>query len=96
MVATQGDSSVEITLTGSGFIQKSIASFDGHSILTKWISPTELKMMVPGELLTRAGTFSVIVSNPFPVLSSDPRHESSDPLYKDERSNVKYLVVRFR
>ena len=96
MAATQGDSSVEITLTGSGFIQKSIASFDGRSIPTKWISPTELKMMVPGELLTRAGTFSVIVSNPFPVLSSDPRHESSDPLYKDERSNVKYLVVRFR
>ena len=89
MAATQGDASTEITVAGDGLIPQSVASFDGRPVPTKWISLTELRMTVPGELLTRAGTFPIIVTNPFPTVIWDPLHD-------DGRSNVKYFVVRFK
>jgi imidazolonepropionase-like amidohydrolase len=88
-VATEGAASVEIQVTGSGFVRKTTASLDGHSVPTKRVSTTELKLTVPGELLARAGTFPVIVTNPIPVVISDPLHD-------DEKSNVKYFMVRFK
>ena len=88
-VATQGDASVEITLIGSGFAPQSVVSFDGHSLPAQILSPTEIKITVPGDLLTRAGTFPIIVTSPEPLVILDPLHE-------DGRSNPKYFVVRFQ
>lgn len=89
IIATEGDDSAEIRIKGSGFVPASLVSFDGVNIPTYYISPTELVAAVPATLLKRAGTFPVIVSNPLPVLVEDPLHE-------DERSNVKFFVVKFK
>ena len=52
-----------LTITGTGFIPYSVAQLAGVSLETDWVSTTELRAHVPGELL-KSGTHVVTVENP--------------------------------
>lgn len=56
------------TLTGTGFANTCIASFDGATMTTTFLSATSVSMAVPALKMT-AGSHAIVVSCPLPVLS---------------------------
>lgn len=60
----QGSSAdVSIRITGSGFGSGTIAYFNWNPIPTTYVSSTELRATVPGNLISSAGTYYVSVYN---------------------------------
>ncbi|MCX6291107.1 MAG: hypothetical protein NT126_05020 [Bacteroidetes bacterium] len=64
--STAGASSTSITLTGSNFVNGSVANWNGSSLSTTYVSATQLTATVPSTNLISAGTASVTVFNPTP------------------------------
>jgi hypothetical protein len=65
-----------------------VVHFGGVRVRTTCTSGKELQAEIPAHLLSRVGTYTVLVANPGPVNIKDPLHE-------DERSNPKYFMVTF-
>ncbi|MBI3014844.1 MAG: amidohydrolase family protein, partial [Candidatus Tectomicrobia bacterium] len=66
VIATEEDPETEITLRGTSFQRESVARLDGVGLHTEFLSPTELRAIIPARLLRRVGTFPVTVTNPKP------------------------------
>jgi uncharacterized protein (TIGR03437 family) len=62
--APAGSQGLTLTLTGVNFVPGATVRFNGGSIATAYVSPTQLTASLPASALTTAGTFSVVVSNP--------------------------------
>jgi hypothetical protein len=62
-----GAPATTITLAGVGFLPASSVSFNGTKLTTmSFVSATQLTALVPASLLTNAGDFPVVVTNPMP------------------------------
>ena len=61
-----GSSDTAVSITGQGFSRASIASLDGQSLTTTYVSGTEINATVPSGSLTLGGTHALAVSNPTP------------------------------
>lgn len=55
-----------ITITGTGFTQKSEVKWAGSALATQFVSATEVKATVPAASLAAAGSFEVLVFEPPP------------------------------
>jgi hypothetical protein len=88
VMAMEGGQPVALTIEGEGFVRGSVVQFGGVRVRTTWTSGKELKAEIPAHLLSRVGTYPVMVTNPIPVNVKDPLHE-------DERSNARYFMVSF-
>jgi hypothetical protein len=64
--AKPGTSALPLTVHGSGFIPHSVVKWNGRIRKTHFVSSTILKARIPASDLAKAGTASVIVSNPAP------------------------------
>lgn len=64
-----GNSAVTITITGAGFIQGSVARFNGASVETAFKSATSITAIVPASMVQTAGKYSLTVSNSSAVVS---------------------------
>jgi imidazolonepropionase-like amidohydrolase len=65
-VTTEGGAPTEITLRGRAFVRASTVMFERIPLDTTFVSPVELKAVVPEWLIRAAGAYSVYVSNPRP------------------------------
>jgi hypothetical protein len=61
-----GGAAKTITITGTHFVNSSVASWAGTALTTTWLSPNQLSALVPSTLLTKAGSFGVQVTTPSP------------------------------
>ncbi|MCH7979363.1 MAG: amidohydrolase family protein [Acidobacteria bacterium] len=67
-LVTEGDPTLTLTVKGVGFTSKSRVFFDGAPVPFERVSETELKLTIDASLIIRAGTYSVQVRNPEPLL----------------------------
>ncbi|MBI4483284.1 MAG: amidohydrolase family protein [Acidobacteria bacterium] len=97
-VGTEGDGSVELTVSGSGFVPYSVALFNGIRVRTVYRDDFTLVASVPAELLRKAGTYPVTVVNPRPVGSVNaPGQSDLIPFgLRGDTSNPLYFIVKFR
>ncbi|MEO6119583.1 MAG: IPT/TIG domain-containing protein [Terriglobales bacterium] len=56
--------SLLLTVRGSNFVPASVIFFDGRATPTTYISPQQLRSVVPFDLLLKVGPISVDVFNP--------------------------------
>ena len=68
--AKEGDAAVTLKLTGFNFVRRSRVFFDGVSVPWKFVSPTELEVMLSADLLKRPGRYDIVVNNPEPVATA--------------------------
>lgn len=61
-----GSAALSMTVNGSGFVAGSNVVFNGTTLATTYVSPTQLQATVPSASLGAAGDFPVAVSNPPP------------------------------
>ncbi len=61
---TAGSPNAIITLTGAGFVNTSVADFNGAPLTTTFVSATQLTAVVPSTDLTAASTAAITVVNP--------------------------------
>jgi len=59
-------SNTTLILTGTGFLQTSVVSFNNNSLQTMYVSAQQLTAILPAADETAVGTFSVTVTNPPP------------------------------
>ena len=59
-----GSKNTTLGATGTGFVTGAVIQFNGSPIATTFISSTGLSGVIPAELLTQTGSFSVSVLNP--------------------------------
>ncbi|MCK6544377.1 IPT/TIG domain-containing protein [Myxococcota bacterium] len=64
--ARPGDPGFTLTITGSGFVAESVASFGGVGVTTTWVSSTVLEAAVPASMIATIGSYPVSVSTPAP------------------------------
>jgi hypothetical protein len=64
--ASRGSAGGLLTITGSGFIHSSAIYFNTHLLATVFIDEHHLQAVIPPGVLTAAGDFPVVVSNPSP------------------------------
>jgi imidazolonepropionase-like amidohydrolase len=75
----------KVTITGFNFVQESRAYFDGVAVPTRVVSRTEIEMMVPANLLARAGRFEIVVKNREPIAD----------IFWGDTSNSAFMLVPF-
>lgn len=85
---TEGTPSLRMAVSGHGFVPASVVCVEGIAVPTRFAGTGTLEAEIGPEPLRKAGTYSVWVRNPLPVLITDYLHQ-------DERSNVAELVVGF-
>ena len=56
-----------ITMTGTGFLSSTVASIQNVSLLTTYVSSTQIKAQIPASYLTQTGIDYVTVTNPSPA-----------------------------
>lgn len=61
--AVEGDSLIELTVTGVNFSEMSLVRFNGVAIATQFVSSTELRGLISAANLAQAGTAEVSVRN---------------------------------
>jgi hypothetical protein len=61
-----GSAALQMTVNGSGFVAGSTVLFNGTTLATTYVSPSEVRATVPAGSLGAAGDFPVAVSNPPP------------------------------
>jgi IPT/TIG domain len=61
-----GSGNFTITVTGSGFVAGSQATWNGADLTTSYISATQLLVYVPAKVVASSGTATIIVTNPAP------------------------------
>ncbi len=59
-------SSYTLTVTGEGFIPESVAYFNDMTLASTYVSATEIKATLPGNLTQQPGTAAIKVVNPAP------------------------------
>jgi IPT/TIG domain len=59
--ATAGSADVTVTITGRNFSQDSVANWNSSSLPTTYVSPTQLTVTIPAEMLQTAGSFTINV-----------------------------------
>jgi hypothetical protein len=64
--ATAGGSAFTLNLTGTNFVQGSVARWNGANLATTYTNSTTLSASVPASSIASAGTVSVTVYNPTP------------------------------
>ncbi|HEV2399900.1 MAG TPA: IPT/TIG domain-containing protein [Candidatus Sulfotelmatobacter sp.] len=64
--ATHGGGNFPLTLTGSGFVPSTSVTWNGTSLATAYVSPTQLTVYVPASSIASAGTAKVVATNPAP------------------------------
>lgn len=64
--ALEGSKDVMLTIRGRGFVPVSSAYFERAPLETTFVSPAELKAVVPGRLVATAGSYRVQVWTPQP------------------------------
>jgi hypothetical protein len=64
--AVEGSSSINIALSGSGFVASSVVRWNDTSLQTTFVSGTLLEATIPTELLSEETNVSITVSNPGP------------------------------
>ncbi|MBI4483193.1 MAG: IPT/TIG domain-containing protein, partial [Acidobacteria bacterium] len=64
--APRASQSVSLVLRGQGFGKSSYVTFGGSPLRTTFESAQALRAVIPGELLSRVGTFAIEVVNPIP------------------------------
>lgn len=62
-----GSPTTTITMNGTGFLSSSVASIQNVSLLTTYVSSTQIKAQVPASFLTQPGSDSLTVTNPPPA-----------------------------
>jgi hypothetical protein len=80
-MATEGDESTTVKVSGIGFMARSQVLFDGVQVATRFESDRSLSVEIPASLLLKAGTRWVQVVNPPPG---------------GGRSSAEGLIVKFR
>lgn len=88
-ICVEDSGPLTLNIRGEGFVAGSVVEVGGVRVRTRHVSATELEATVPADLTKKVGTYMVFVANPRPVSIRDPLHE-------DERSNPKYLMVKFK
>ena len=64
--ASAGGAAFTLTVTGSGFVSGAIVQWNGMSLVTTFVSATQLTAVVPAGDIAAAGTASVTIFNPTP------------------------------
>ncbi len=64
--APEGREGLTLVVNGTGFSFASVVRWNGADRVTSFVSPTELRAVIPASDLEAAGTFSVEVFNPSP------------------------------
>ncbi len=64
--ATHGASDLEVTVSGSGFVQGSVVEWGNTPLATAYMSSSQLVALVPAAELAASGTVKVGVTNPAP------------------------------
>lgn len=62
-VAVEGSGTFDLTVKGHDFTTSSIVHFDGEALPTEFVNSLELRTKVPARLVTRVGTYPVLVKN---------------------------------
>jgi hypothetical protein len=62
-----GSPNTTITMTGTGFLSTSVASIQNVSLLTTYVSSTQIKAQIPASYLAQTGTDYLTVTNPAPA-----------------------------
>jgi hypothetical protein len=61
-----GSADRTVTVTGTGFVSTSTAKSNGILVMTAYVSPTTLSIVVPSNHLLNPGTVAITVTNPAP------------------------------
>lgn len=77
--AQVGSPQLTVTIAGTGFIQTSIARFNGTALATTYQSGTQLSAVIPAASLENGGKFSLVVANSEQVLSVPSPFEVRNP-----------------
>jgi imidazolonepropionase-like amidohydrolase len=98
-VLTEEQEGAVLTLYGSGFTRYSLVGLKGRQLVPDFVSPFELRVEIPVELLGEAGTFPLTVTNvPGPIGTTSAAGQTAlrhlGP--RDETSNPFNLIVRFK
>ncbi|MGA8222730.1 MAG: choice-of-anchor D domain-containing protein [Candidatus Acidiferrales bacterium] len=56
-----------MTINGTGFLSSSVASIQSASLITTYVSSTQIKAQIPASYLTQTGTDYLTVTNPAPA-----------------------------
>ncbi|MEE8177549.1 MAG: amidohydrolase family protein [Acidobacteriota bacterium] len=64
--AVVNSESIRIQIQGMGFHMRSRVDFNGRPVPFQFVDSQRLEAVIPAELLTRIGTFPVVVTNPRP------------------------------
>jgi endonuclease G, mitochondrial len=62
-----GKSDFNITVTGNYFVNSSVVQWNGASLVTNYVSSTQLRALVTADLVASVGTANVSVSTPPPM-----------------------------
>ncbi len=65
-VVTVNAAQFTMTVTGTNFVNGSVVKWGAQNLTTTYVSPTQLTAIIPGSLLTAAGTVNVTVFTPAP------------------------------
>jgi hypothetical protein len=65
-VITSGGPTFTMVLDGSGFVTGSVARWNGTTLATTYVSPTQIRAVVPASLFPKKGSYTVDVQNPAP------------------------------
>lgn len=63
---TAGENAFTLTLTGTDFVQSSVARWNGNDLVTTYQDSTHLTASIPASLIVSAGTADISVLNPAP------------------------------
>ena len=61
-----GSATTTVTINGTGFLSSSVASIQNVSLLTTYVSSTQIKAQIPASYLAQPGTNYLDVTNPAP------------------------------
>ncbi|HEX8505553.1 MAG TPA: IPT/TIG domain-containing protein [Hymenobacter sp.] len=64
--AVAGSGPFALTVSGTGFYNGSVVSFNGTDLATTFVSATQVTAAVPASAIATAGAYGVIVTNPAP------------------------------
>ncbi len=85
-IVTEGSPTLTLAVRGFGFTSRSRVQFGGEAVPFERVSDTELKLSIDARLLSGAGTFPIVVTNPAPLQRAK----------WGGTSNTAYLLVNFK
>jgi hypothetical protein len=90
IVFTEGSPASTVTLKGFNFVRRSLVLFKEQSVPYKVVSPTELQVAIPAELLRQPGWFDLVVKNPWPY------NPDTGKAWGDGTSNNAHLIINYK